>query len=131
MKPSEMKDSQLVEMYVALRDRRAQREAAFKNSDSEDKDRQERIEALLLQRFAESGHESIKTAAGTAYKSIKTSARIADWDIFLDFVKANNAWELLTRSCAKTSVVEFKKETEQLPPGIDWREELQIGVRRS
>jgi hypothetical protein len=126
-----MKDSQLVEMYVALRDRRAQREAAFKNSDSDDKERQERIEAILLQRFAESGHESVKTPAGTAYKSTKTSARIADWDTFLEFVKNNQAWELLTRGCAKTSVVEYKNANSELPPGIDWREELQIGVRRS
>jgi hypothetical protein len=130
-KPADLKDSQLVEMYVQLRDRRAQRKAAFENSDADDKARQEKIEGILLKRFEDSGLESIKTAAGTAYKSLRSSASIADWDTFLEYIKANDAWELLTKGCNKTSVVEFKQESNSLPPGINWREEISIGVRRA
>lgn len=132
LKPSEMKDSQLVELYIKLRDARAQRKAAFENDDAGDKFKQEKIESLLLVRFAESGHESIKTLSGTAYKSSKTSATIADKDaFFMGWVIPNQAWEFLDIKANKTSIVGYKTLNNELPPGINWREELTINVRRS
>lgn len=132
LKPSEMKDSQLVEIYIKLRDIRAQRKAAFENDDAADKFKQEKIEGLLLVRFAESGHESIKTASGTAYKTTKTSASIADKDAFFNgWVVPNQAWEFLDIKANKTSIVDYKNLNGELPPGINWREELTLNVRRT
>lgn len=132
LKPAEMKDSQLVELYIKVRDRRAQRKAAFDNEDTDDKSRQEKIEAILLVRFEESGLESVRTAAGTAYKSSKTSVAIADKEaFFFDWIIPNKAWEFLDLKANKSSIVEYKKINNDLPPGINWREEVTINVRRS
>lgn len=132
VKPSEMKDSQLVELYIKLRDKRAQRKAAFENDDADDKQKQEKIEALLLVRFANAGLESIKTPAGTAYKTVKTSATIADKDaFFLNWVIPNAQWEFLDIKANKTSILDYKAQNNDLPPGISWREEVAINVRRT
>lgn len=128
----DMKDDKLVEVYISLRDRRAQRKAAFENDDADDKARQEKIEAILLARFEASGLESIKTKSGTAYKTAKTSASIADKDaFFFDWVVPNKAWEFLDIKCNKTSIVDYKADKNDLPPGINWREEVSINVRRA
>lgn len=131
-KPADMKDSQLVELYIKLRDKRAQRKAAFENDDADDKHRQEKIEALLLVRFENAGLESIKTSAGTAYKTVKTSATIADKDAFFNgWVIPNQQWEFLDIKANKTSILDYKTLNNDLPPGINWREEIAINVRRS
>jgi nanoRNase/pAp phosphatase (c-di-AMP/oligoRNAs hydrolase) len=129
--PKEMKDSQLVELYVKIRDIRAQRKAAFENEDAVDKEKQEKIEAILLARFQVNGLESIKTEAGTAYQKTTVYTSVADWPIFFEFMKDNNMWDLMTHSASKTAIQGFRKEKNDLPPGINWREELTIGVRRS
>lgn len=131
MKVADMPSNKLVDIYIQLRDRRAQRKAAFENDDAGDKDKQEKIEGVLLAKFLEEGVESVKTAAGTAYKSSRVSATVADRDMFFDFVRANEAWDMLESRAAKTAVVAWKEENNDLPPGIKWSEIATLNVRRS
>jgi hypothetical protein len=129
---TELKDSDLVGLYIQLRDRRAQRKAAYEHDDATDKGKQERIEGELLRRFQERGADSVSAKGiGTAYKSVRSTASVADWDSFLGYVRENEAWELIAHSCAKSSVQEFKAANDDLPPGISWREEVVVNVRRS
>lgn len=131
MKVNDLTDAQLVGVYIKLRDRRAQRRAAHDNEDADDKARQEKIEAVLLRRFAAQGVESVRTTAGTAYKATRTSATVADWDAFLAFVRGAEAWDMLEKRAAKNSVEQYKAANEDLPPGVNWREEAVINVRRA
>lgn len=133
MRVDDLKDSDLVTVFIQLRDRRAERKAKYENEDASDKSRQDKIEAILLRRFNEQGIEAIKTGAGTAYKNVKQSCSVADWDaFFMDYVVRNQAWELINRSANKDSVRLFINEHDgQIPPGINWREVVEIGVRRS
>lgn len=131
MKVSELNDEALVKAYIQLRDRRSKRKAAFDNDDATDKSHQEKIEVLLLKRFMENGIESVRTTAGTAYKSIRSSASVASWDDFFGFVQEHQAWSLLEHRASKTAVEEHKEVTGALPPGLNWREEVVINVRRS
>ena len=91
----------------------------------------DKIEALLLKTFQETGVESVKTESGTAYSSSRTSATVADWDAFFEgYVLPNQAWEFLERRCNKGAVEQFKAANEDLPPGINWSETLTVNVRR-
>jgi hypothetical protein len=126
-----MKINELVEKYIALRDRRAERKASYDKDDSLDVAMQEKIEAVLLKHFNETGAESVKTAYGTAYKSSRTSATVADRDVFFTYVIEHKAYELLESRCNKTAVAQHKAANNDLPPGINWREELTINVRRA
>ena len=126
-----MKLNELAEKYIALRDRKAQLKAEFEGKVAELQAVMDKIEAVLLKTFDDAGIESVKTAAGTAYRSIRTQASVADWDAFLGFVKQNDAWEMLERRCSKSAVEQFKAANEDLPPGLNWREERVVNIRRS
>ena len=78
----DLNNEQLVKVYIQLRDRRSARKRAYEMEDEDDKSKQEKIEGILLHRFQEDGIESCKTSSGTAYKSVRTSASVADPDLF-------------------------------------------------
>lgn len=130
-KASALPSGKLVEIYIELRDRRAKRKAAFENEDADDKTKQEKIEGMLLQRFNAEGIDSIKSPAGTAYTSTRTSATVADGEAFFDFCRNNDAWDLVDKRANKTAIAAYRTEHDDLPPGINWSETLVVNVRRS
>lgn len=131
-KLAEAKDDKLIGAYVALRDQVAQMEADYKLQVADPRSKLEKIEAEMLRRFQERGAESIRTNLGTAYKSSRTSVTCADWDSFFhQFVVPNAAWEMLEHRPSKTAIVQYKGEHGEIPPGLNWREELTVGFRRA
>lgn len=128
-----MRLSDLVAAYITIRDRRAARKRAFLIEDEADKSRQEKIEAVFLLKFKELGIDSVKATngAGTAYKALQTSATVADRSMFLEHVINNSAFELLDVKANKTNVAAYKEINDgAIPPGLNWREEQTINVRR-
>jgi len=125
--------SDLVAAYIAIRDARATRKKAYVVADEADKNRQEKIEAVFLKKFKELGIDSIKAAngAGTAYKAVQTSATVADRAVFLEHIVTNGAFQLLDVKANKTSVAEYREVHGDIPPGLNWREEQTVNVRRS
>ena len=122
----------VVKTYIALRDRRAKRKAEFEAADAEDKQAQEKIEAYFLKGFNEEGVDSIKTEHGSVYRSTRSSASVADWDAFFNgYVLPNQAWEFLEHRANKSSVEQYKANSGDLPPGINWSETQTVNVRRS
>ena len=126
-----MKLNELAEKYIILRDKKSQLKAEYDGKVAELESVMDKIEAVLLKTFDEAGIESVKTAAGTAYRSIRTQASVADWDAFFGFVKLNEAWEMLERRCSKSAVEQYKSANDDLPPGLNWREERVVNIRRS
>lgn len=130
-KLEELDDVHLTKIFIGLRDRRAQRKAAYMEDDASDKDKQTKIENEFLNRFQDRGIDSVSIRdVGTAYKSTRSSATVADWDMTLEHVKKNNAWELLERRVNKSSVEEFKAANGDLPPGVNWSETQVVNFRR-
>lgn len=122
---------ELVEKYIQLRDKKSEMTAAFKAKTANLDAVLDKIEAVLLQMFEDNGLTSVRTTSGTAYKSTRTSATVADWDQTLDYVRKNELWNLLERRVSKQAVEQFKEEHEDLPPGVNYREEVTVNVRRS
>ncbi len=129
-KVGELDDESLTKIYIAARDRRAQRKAAFNDDDSGDKLKQEKIEIEFLRRFQDRGIDSVSIrGVGTAYRSTRSSATVADWDAFLDYVRDKNAWELLERRVNKTALEQIKEVEGDLAPGTNWSETVVINFR--
>lgn len=126
-----MKLDELVGKYIELRDRKAVFKAEYDQKVSKLDQALEKIEAILLKTFDDTGMESVRTDAGTAYKSVRTSTSVADRDIFLGFVRDNDAWELLETRAAKKAVEEYVAANEELPPGVNMRSEVTVNVRRT
>jgi hypothetical protein len=130
-KIGELDDVSLLKLFIGLRDRRAQRKAAYNDDDSGDKEKQNKIEVEFLQRFQNRGIDNVSAReVGTAYRSTRSSATVADWDTLLDHVKDNDAWEMLERRVNKTAVEQFKAVNDDLPPGINWSETQVVNFRR-
>ena len=127
---SDLSDSALVEIYIQLRDRRSARKRAYEMEDESDKGKQEKIESLLLKRFNENGLESVRTKAGTAFKTTRTSITCADRELFFDFIKSNELFDLLEARPAKSTVEQYFEAHGDFPPGLNINKALTISVRR-
>jgi hypothetical protein len=130
-KITELDDVSLLKLFIALRDRRAQRKAAYDEDDAGDKDKQNKIEVEFLRRFQDRGIDNVSARdVGTAYRSTRSSATVADWDAFLEHVLSNEAWEMLERRVNKTAIEQFKSVNDDLPPGVNWAETQVVNFRR-
>lgn len=131
MKVTELDDGSLLKFYIALRDRRAVRKAAYADEDGGDKSKQDKIEAEFLRRFNERNIDNVSARGlGTAYRQVRTSATVADWSTMLEFVLENNLWELLERRVSKTAVQQYIEEHSDLPPGVNWSETQVVNFQR-
>lgn len=126
-----MEVNKLVEGYIKLRDAKATRKAAYEADVAKIETMMAKVEGKLLAYFQESGIESVRTDAGTAYKSARTSATVADRDAFFEFVREHDAYGMLEARCSKNAVAEWKEANGDLPPGLNWSEEVVVGFRRS
>lgn len=126
-----MKLSELVAKYIELRDKKAQFKADYDAKVAKLDENLEKIEAVLLKTFDQTGMESVKTEFGTAYTSTRTTASVADPDAFMTYCKANDAWHLLEKRVSKIAVEQYKAEHDDVPPGVSYRAERTVNIRRS
>ncbi len=120
----------VVSKYIALRDKKAELDAAHKEKVASIDDALNRVEVYLLSRMQSMGVESVRTAAGTAYTSLKVSVSTADKDALIGFAKDNDLWSSLDIKPNKTFVQQYRKEHDDLPPGVNLREERVVNIRR-
>lgn len=121
----------LVERYLALRDKKAEYKAQYDAKVEAIDQAMTKVENYLLKLMQELGVESIRTAVGTPYISRRSSASVSDWEAFLGFVREGGAWEMLERRANKTVVQQWREEHNDLPPGLNWREERVVNIKRS
>ena len=126
-----MKLSELVAKYIELRDKKAQIKAEYDGKVAKLDENLDKIEAVLLKTFDSAGMDSVKTEFGTAYTSTRTTASVANTDVFMKYVVANEAWHLLEKRAAKSGVEQYKAEHDDVPPGVSWRSERTVNIRRS
>lgn len=126
-----MKVSEVVSHYIALRDQKAAIKAEYDAKVSKIDKTLDTIEAKLLEVFAQTGMDSVRTANGTAYTTVRTSASVADREVFMNYVKSHDEWPLLEVRASKTGIEQFKEMNQDLPPGVNWREERVVNIRRS
>jgi nanoRNase/pAp phosphatase (c-di-AMP/oligoRNAs hydrolase) len=129
---------EIVEKYIALRDAKAKLKEQYTAKAAKIESVLAKFEGVLLAQFDAQGIQSCKTTAGTAYKQKQTGATVADFTALLTFIQENEMWQMLEKRVSKLAVEEYQTATKSdeapqglLPPGINWREEYVINVRRS
>ena len=127
-----LKVDELVEKYIKLREKQSQLKAEYDLKNKPLEELKDKIEAVMLAKFNEMGVESFKTAAGTAYASVRTSASLADWDAYKAFItKQEDPFEFLDRRVSKTAIEQYKASNDDLPPGVNWTAARVVNFRRS
>jgi len=120
----------LVSKYVQLRDKKSELEAKHREELAPIKKYMQDIEVMMLKQMGELNTTSLKTTAGTAYQTKRTSATVADRELFRSYCLENDAWELADIRAGKSAIAAMVEETGDLPPGINWREELGVNFKR-
>lgn len=126
-----MSIEELVEKYIMLRDKKAAIMNAAKEKCAAIEAALTVAENTIMALLNEHGLDSLGCASGTAYRTTRTSATVADWDATLQWIKDNDAFHMLERRVAKTAVEEYVKAEGDLPPGVNWKQDVTINVRRS
>jgi hypothetical protein len=127
-----MKLSEAVGLYVQMRDQKAQMKAEFDAKVAPITEKMDKLEAKLLDVFNRTGMDSIKTEFGTAYATTRSTASVADREVFMEYVKANDEWGLLEVRTSKSAIDQYRSANDnELPPGVNLREERVVNVRRS
>ena len=119
-----------VGQYIAVRDALKRIDEKY---DAERKPLLEIQEILsgMMQAFLDANKvDNAKTQHGTFYRSTRYTASLADPDVFMKFVIANNKFDLIDRRANATAVKTFVETNNQLPPGCNLNAVQTIGVRR-
>jgi len=122
----------LVNVYIKIRDAR---DTARKEADRIEADFEEQLDIInqqILQICEETGADSIKTAHGTAIRTVKSRYWTNDWERFYDFIFEHKVPELLERRVHQTNIKQFLEENpDLLPAGLNVDSAYSITVRRS
>jgi hypothetical protein len=126
------KVDKLVEKYIQLRESKAKIEAENSARLAPYEEALNLIENALLETFIELGVTSVKTEFGTAYTSVRTTASLADWDVFREFCsQQDDPYAFVERRISKAAVEEYRNAHSDLPPGVNWSETRKVNFRRS
>tara|TARA_R100000234_G_scaffold111570_1_gene84618 strand:+ start:215 stop:628 length:414 start_codon:yes stop_codon:yes gene_type:complete len=125
-------NEKLVKTYIAIRDERNKLSREYEAKDKDLANDMVSIEQALLNSCNEIGADSMRTEFGTVIKSTKENFVCGDWDNFKQYIKDNDAIELLQQRIHQGNFKEFlsSREDEGLPPGISTMREFKITVRK-
>lgn len=123
----------VVAAYVKTRDTIKFLEKKLEDDLAPLKQLQEAREAYLLKQLDANKCQNMKTEHGTVYQSRKESVTVGDWDALLGWVRENEAWEFINKSCNKTSCLEAMgdERTEAPPPGVNYVAVRVAQIRKS
>jgi hypothetical protein len=123
--------NQMIDQYVQLRDRKRLIESQHKEALKPYTDLMEQIEGVLLDMMQRGGVDSLNTAGGTAYQSLKKKATIKDGTAFRAFVIAQQKFELVDWKANANAVFDFITENKGTPPpGVNASSYVKVNVRR-
>lgn len=128
--PAEPSIDALIRQYVLVRDKKAQVKKRHREELAVFDRALALFEAKFLQFLQTNGGDSFKAETGTIYRSTQTSATVADWEAFFDFVHSQEAWHFLEHRCSKEAVQAFVASKGEPPPGVNLSSFTTVGVRR-
>jgi hypothetical protein len=122
---------ELIKKYIQVRNKKSQLKVAYEAEVAKYVELQDKIEALILQKFGEMGMESVRTDEGTAYINVRTSVSVADPDAFRSYVRETGNLDLLELRPSKAAVEQHRDATSEFPPGVNWSETRVVNFRKS
>lgn len=125
-----MNVDQVIAAYIKLRDTAEEIKERHKQELAKVNDQMHKLEGWLHKSLQAQGLTNFKGAAGTAFLQTVSSATVADRETFFNYVRENQAWELLESRCAKTVVDDYLESHGEAPPGIKHERTEVIRIRR-
>ena len=120
----------VIRTYMKLRDQKAAIEGEVKERISGLKAKMEKLEAWIKTQADVQGVTSFKSEFGTAFLTTTDYANVADWDAVLDFIRDNEAYDMLEKRVSKIAVRGYIESTKAVPPGITYGTKLEVNIRK-
>lgn len=120
----------VVATYMKLRAQKDAIEGEAKTKVATIKESMEKIEAWIKEQADAQGVTSFKTNHGTAFLTTVDYANVADWDAVLNYIRTNEAYDMLEKRVSKTAVREYIDSTKAVPPGINYGTKLEVNIRK-
>jgi hypothetical protein len=122
----------LAEIYIKIRDKRAELKEQFESQDNELKAQQDMLAEQMLALCQEQNADSIKTPAGTIIRKVDTRYWTTDWDSMYQFIEEHDAFPLLEKRLHQTNLKQFLEENPKLlPAGLQADSKYTVVGRRS
>ena len=121
----------LVRVYLKMRDKRTELANKFKEEDDNIKEQMDRVKSALLDHCKATGAESVRTAEGMFYRSVRTNYWTSDWESLGKFILEHEVPELLEKRIHQGNMKQFLQDhPDLLPPGLNVDSEYTITVRK-
>ena len=114
----------LTAAYIKMRDKKAELTKEYDTKIAEIEQQMLMVEDELKKLFDDVGADSIKTAHGLVYRSVKTQYQVNDWDSMYKFIKEHDVPQVLQQRISTTNMKQFLNDNPDLMPmGMNRSEE--------
>lgn len=120
----------VVATYMKLRSQKESIEAEVKDRVSVLKAKMEKLEAWIKEQADVQGVTSFKTKHGTAFLTTTDYANVADWDAILDFIRTQEAFDMLEKRISKLAVRGYIEANKVVPPGVNYGTKIGVNIRK-
>jgi hypothetical protein len=122
----------LVSAYANLRDKRAELSAKYKEEDTQLREKQDKVRLALLEYCKDHEVDSVRTASGLFYRTVKQRYWTSDWESMHKFVMDHKVPEFYEKRLNQTHVRQFVEENPDLiPAGLNVDSEYTVSVRKN
>ena len=122
----------LTRIYIKMRDKKAELEAELENQVGKLENDMGTVKAAILNHMKSLGVESLRTDAGTVYRTVRTTYATSDWESMHKFILEHGVPELLEKRIQQTNMRVFLEENpDLLPPGLNSNMEYSVTIKRS
>ena len=121
----------LVKTYAKIRDKRAEITAKYKEEEGQLREKQDKVKSALLGYCKEHEVDSVRTASGLFYRTVKQRYWTSDWESMHKFIMEHSLPEFLDKRLNQTNVRQFLEDNpDLLPAGLNVDSEYTISVRK-
>lgn len=122
----------LTRIYIKMRDKKAEVTHELEEKVSKIEQDMKTVKTAILSHMKEIGAESLRTEAGTVYRTVRTTYATSDWESMHKFILEHGVPELLEKRIQQTNMKAFLEENpEMLPPGLNANSEYSVTIKRS
>lgn len=122
----------LVKAYIKMRDARSALARKYEEEDEKIKEQMKMVEAHLQEACKRAGGNVSIPGVGVVIRGVDTRYWTSDWEAMHNFVKENDALELLERRISQRAMGEFlKANPDKMPKGMNVESKYTVTVRRS
>ena len=127
---AEVPIEKLTRIYIKMRSKKEELNRELEDRIGKLETDMKTVKTAILDHMKSMGAESLRTEAGTVYRTIRTIYSTTDWESMNKFILEHGVPELLEKRLHQTNTKAFLEENpELLPPGLNVDSEYSITVK--